>query len=119
MPRRADLAATVARLFAAAGDLAQAATLIRSEPGVYDPATGAAGMPTTNASSCTVLFDQAARPRFSLLDGLEAGPGEQMAWLHGATFAPRAGDRLAVGGSSRVVNAVGNLHDLLFVLVCK
>lgn len=119
MLRRADMAATVARLFAVAGDLAQAATLIRSDPAPYDPADGTTGVPTVSASTCTVLFDRATRPRFSLLEGIEAAPGEQMAWLHSAAFAPEVGDHLEVAGRRRVISAVGNLHDLLFVVVCK
>lgn len=121
MPSRNDFAATVRRVFAAAGDLARPAELIRHAPGGYDPASGAPTVGETAASGCRALFDHDARPRFGLTEGLEIGPDEVPIWLSGAGFAPRPGDRLAVDGAERTIRYARNLldADVLFLVVAK
>ncbi len=106
MPSRAELSATVRRLFAAAGDLVHPATLSRATPADYDPETGAPAAPETAETACSALFDHAVRPRFDLLDGIEIADGEIVVWLSGAGFAPQGGDRLAIDGTVRAVRAV-------------
>lgn len=120
MPSRAHFAETAARLFAAAGALAQAGTLTRSTPGAYDPATGSPGAPIVATSACSVLCNRTTRPRFAV-DGIEVAEDEEALWLHGATFPPMPGDMLAVAGGVRVVRGVRNLleADALYLIVCK
>jgi hypothetical protein len=109
MARRGQIAETVNRLFAAAGDVVRPATVTRSTPGAYDPANGGPGAPVVASTSASALYDHAARPRFGLVDGLTVAPNQENLWLAGCGFAPAPGDVITIDGTQRVIRAA---HDL-------
>lgn len=121
MASRSQIAETVSRLFAAAGDVVRPASVIRSTPGGYDPAAGGPGAPVVATTAASALFDHAARPRFGLVEGLATSPNQESIWLAGCAFAPLPGDRLVIDGTTRVVEAAHNLFeaDALFLVVAE
>lgn len=112
MPRRRQIAATVARLFSAAGDVARPAVISRGVPGAYDPALGGPGEATVNSSAALVLFDANARPRFGLADGLTVLPNQELLWATGCGFAPQAGDTITIDGTTRTIQDAVDLFHL-------
>jgi hypothetical protein len=111
MPSRQQIAATVARLFAAAGEVVRPATLSRGTAGTYDPASGGPGETGVTASAAMVLFDTNARPRFGLADGLAIPPSQELLWVTGCSFAPQAGDTITIDGITRTIHdAVDLFH---------
>lgn len=121
MLRRSQIAETVNRLFAAAGDVVRPATLSRCTPGAYDPARGGPGEPLVSISSARALFDHAARPRFGLVDGLVVSPNQETVWLAGCGFAPLPGDTLSIDGTARVIQSAHDLFEAgaLYLVVAE
>lgn len=109
MASRSQIADTVNRLFSAAGDVVRPATISRGTAGAYDPAIGGPGEPVVTTTSASALFDHAARPRFGLVDGLTVSPNQESLWLAGCGFVPQPGDRIAIDGTTRVIQSA---HDL-------
>lgn len=121
MARRSQIADTVSRLFAAAGDVVRPATVSRSSTGTYDPASGGPGEPTVTTTTASALFDHAARPRFGLVDGLTVSANQEALWLSGCGFAPQPGDRVIIDGTVRVIQSAQDLFEIgaLFLIVAE
>lgn len=115
MLSRDRFAAAVRRRFETAGDVVRPATLTRSEPGTYDPATGTPGAAIATADNGLALFDRGARAAEEL-GGLIIEPNEETLWLAGLSLAPRAGDVVTIDGVARTVrhardlSRIGALH---------
>ncbi|GEM_PF-2589319 len=121
MARRSQIAATVTRLFAAAGDVVRPATVSRSTAASYDPTMGGPGEPTVSITIGSALFDHAARPRFGLVDGLTVSANQEALWLSGCAFAPQPGDRITIDGTTRVIQSAQDLFEIgaLFLIVAE
>lgn len=93
-----ELAATAEELLAEFG---AAATLSRSTPGAYDPATGTDTPATTTTQCRAAVFDYATR----LVDGTLVRQGDRQAFVSvlGLTFEPQPSDTMLWGGVTYTV----------------
>lgn len=91
----AKTAATAARLLERFG---RSATLNRTTPGAYNPATGAPAAGTTTPHACTAaLFEYSQRD----IDGTHIRVGDQRAYIApDIAVTPQTGDTLTIGGDA-------------------
>lgn len=105
MSERADILDTVRDAFTGAGDVIFAATLERPLALDYHPGGPPAEPPDPpdepaepEESPCRLLFDRSRETKAEYLQGVEIEPNDMIAWLEGASFAPRKADLLKRSG---------------------
>lgn len=120
MGRRADLAATVQRALAQAGDVVRVVSLSRSETGTYDPESGMPDAPAVSESGGLAFFGTGGR-RPVEAEGLVIEPEDAVLWLAAVDFAPRPGDILTIDGRERTLRGVEDLAGagVLYLAVAR
>jgi len=120
MAARGDLAATVRRALAQAGDVVRLATLTRREPGAYDPRSGEPGVPAVSECGGLAFFGRSGRLPAEA-DGLVIEPEDAVLWLAAVDFAPLPGDTVTIDGRARVLRGVEDLAGagVLYLAVAR
>lgn len=106
------------------GDLAAPATLTRTTPGAYDPATGTNATGTTTVCSCKAVLDASSSGALGFKFGtglIQTGDMLALVPAHKLTFVPASGDKLTISSTDYAVianqptygGATALLHQLL------
>lgn len=83
------------------------ATVTRTTQGAYNPTTGS--YETTTASSTGRAVFDTSTPIPDALAGYVGGPGEELVYFEGLTFAPKENDTASIGGVAYTVKYVGDI----------
>lgn len=105
------IAAIAAEAFTAVSaeltDVIKSCTVTRTTQGEYDADAGEYET-TTSSQTGRALIDQST-PISDIFPAYVVGPKDTMIWLEGLATAPLENDTVTIGGTTRIITAVGDV----------